>query len=172
MNYEELNNLWKNQREQYKLWENELLQHARSLRDHFEEKLNFPHKSWLEHGTNKERLYVELVDFFNKNKPERKRLDSSSITPEGSLVFGVGITFDHGLESYPKEGMFIPIAIRYKDKSLEYSIFDIEPSGSFGDWTKDKDALYLTATKMIHEYLSHDPYDGFDQPKRAIGFVA
>lgn len=171
MNYEELNIAWRTQREQYQLWEIRLLHHARDLRDHFEEKLNLPHTSWIAYDTKEEHSYVDLVDISDGGNPRRKSLNNESITKEGTLVFGISITFDYGPETYPKRNIFIPIAVRYKNMKPEYAIHSFEGNQPAEPWVQDKDALYSTATKMLHEYLSHDPHNGFGKPERAIGFI-
>lgn len=172
MDYEELNSLWIMQREQYQLWEDRLIRYAKQLRDYFEEKLSLPKKTWVIYDTKEEHRYVELVDFFNKNESKIKNPSNTSITPEGFLAFGISITFNHGLDTYPKQNIYIPIAIQYNEKRLEHAFFDTESNSVSEGWIVEKDDFYEKFTKKLHDYLSHDPHDGFDIKTNQIGFLA
>ncbi|EMR0602256.1 hypothetical protein D7Y46_04285 [Stenotrophomonas maltophilia] len=171
MNYEELNKAWKTQREQYLLWERRLMHHAQEVCDHFEEKLRLPQASWTTYDGTEERPYVELVDLSDRSKPKRGAPSNKSITDEGTLVFGIGIIFDHGPDSHPKRSISIPIAVRYNKMNPEYAVHSFEGDQPAESWVQDMDTLYSNATKKLHEYLSHDPHNGFAKQERAIGFI-
>lgn len=172
MIYDELNSSWKTQRERYQLWEIRLLHYAKQLRDYFEERLSPPATSWINYQTKEEHNYIELVDFFGEAKPTRKNPSNTSITPDGFLAFGISITFDHGPDTYPKQNIFVPIAIRYNGQKLEHAFYDMDSNSVSEAWTADKDAFYAMFSKRLHDYLSHDPHDGFGQKKKGIGFLA
>lgn len=170
MEYNELVELWKKQREQYQLWEVRLTFGSQKLRDQMEAALNLSVKKWLNYDTKEEHRYVELVDFYRKPKAERNPPKADSITPKGELVFGMSVTFDHGPNSYPKSNMYIPIAMRFNQNKIEYARFNTENDCAEQEWTTDGEEF---CSKMIKQYaddFNHDPHAGFER-KTQIGFM-
>lgn len=170
MEYTELVELWKKQREQYQLWEVRLTFSTEKLRKEMETALNISVNEWINHETKQKNRYVELVDFYGKEKAERKPPKADSIAPNGELVFGVSVTFDHGLNSYPKANLYIPVAMRFNQSKIEYARFDMENDCAKQEWTTDGREFCKRLIKQYADYFEHDPHSGFGR-KTQIGFV-
>lgn len=165
MKYNELNGAWQNQLQQYSLWEMKLNMSPRHIRDFLEERLSPPQKSWKHPETNEEHRYVEIFDIYNKSTPQKGSPNSSAITKKGVLVFGIGVTLDHGPDTYPKKTLNTPLCIRYKDGSLEYGFYDQNNDEAFNEWVSDKESFYEKFVKSLYEHLSHDPHNGFGEKR-------
>lgn len=170
MEYNDLVELWKKQREQYQLWNVRLMQSAEILRNEMEKTLNLPVSEWTEHETNRKRRYVELVDFYMKKKPVRTSPSDDSITSEGELVFGVSVTFDHGANSYPKESLYVPVAIKFNQNRIEYAFYNSEMNTADHEWTADIAEFCSKSIKRYADYLGHDPHSGFGK-RTQMGFI-
>ena len=169
MTHDEIISLWKKQRDQYQAWQIALRKTAELLRKTIEELLQPPAETWLDTQKNKNYRYIDLVDISKKDKPRGIPLSSESITPTGELVFGLGITLDHGVTTYPKSLFHIPVAIRFINKQPEYSLFNTDTWAS-EKWEKDLDKFCQTILSEIVQYLSFDPFDG-QKKTTSIGFI-
>lgn len=171
MNYTDLAELWKSRRLQYQEWQLCLLHSPKALCSALEAKLAPPAKTWKELDANTTHPYVEIVDFYGLDKAERKPLGEDAITPEGFLIFGISVTFDHGVQSYPKQAIYVPAASKLTQNGVEFALFDTHTGApEVGSWTKDAETFCQKLIGCYKEYLSHDPHSGFSK-KTKIGFV-
>lgn len=170
MEYNELVELWKKQREQYQLWEVRLTSSTEELRKKMEDALKIPVNEWVNQETKERNQYVGLVDFYRKEKAERKPPKSDSITSNGELVFGVSVTFEHSPNSYPKVNLYIPTAMRFSKSKIEYARFNTENDCAEQEWTTDSEEFCKRLIKQYADYFDHDPHSGFGR-KTQIGFV-
>ena len=171
MKYAELTELWKKQREKYKNWQIGLMQNAEKLRIKMEEYLQPPAEKWKEDDKPITHNYIALVDLSKEDRPISGNISRESITNEGELLFGLGITFDHGVNTYPKQLLHIPVAIRFFENNPEYSFFDTETGGIEKPihWEKNIDQFCETMVSRIVAYLNFDPFNG-PKGKSSIGF--
>ena len=170
VNYEELVALWKSQRNQYQEWELKLLRSPEFLRGSVEKVLSPPNAAWKEFKTNVPYRYVEIVDFYGRDKPMRRDPRDEAIRPDGILVFGIGVTFDHGIDSYPKQEIFIPVAARFTLSGPEFTLFNRDEDAPEQNWTKSTEEFSKKLIDRYKDYLSHDPHTGFGNKTR-MGFL-
>ena len=170
MNYEELSALWKKQDDLYSQWRQKLFASASLLRNDIEECLNLESQAWQNPETNQEIPYITIINFYPERDAIEKRLNGESITENGELIFGIGITFERKANSFPKESIYIPVASRFNNNEIQYSYFDLEKECPAQEWTTDIRAFSERQLRKLGEYLSHDPHNGFEN-KITMGFI-
>ena len=170
MKYEDLNRLWQEQRRKDQEWHHNLVRTSVSLRDSVFALLAPPHETWQEFNSKMPQRYVEVVHFYGLDKPKRGHIGELSAATGGILIFGIGITFDNGLDSYPKNDIYVPVASKFITGSPLYSFFDRDKDAPDGDWTMGADSFAGKVLKRYKDYLSHDPNQGFET-RAKFGFV-
>lgn len=172
MNHSELTELWKKQQERYQEWEVQLMRTAEKLRCKIEEILQPPQEGWKELDKPIRHRYIDLVDITKDDKPRGKVLSRESFTSEGELVFGLRITLDHGVQTYPKNLFHVPVVIRFVENNPEYSFFDTEnwQPDQPERWEKNLDSFCQTIISHVAEYFGYNPFDG-PKKKSSIGFI-
>lgn len=181
MNYEALIGLWKKQSELVERWKKDLLENAEKLREHVEKALGAPTEKWEDPETHKKYRYVEVADMFVKeaskeevsgeeaSDEEGQGLSGKSMTANMELVFGISITLEKGLSSDHRSIYNLPVAIRFTDNELEYSLFDPEKV-EFIEWESDLDKFTELIFEKIEEYFRFNPYIG-PRDDLEIGFL-
>jgi len=170
VSYEDLAKLWKDQKRLDQEWELKLLRAPMSLRDSVNALLAPPEESWTELETKVPQRYVEVVDFYGREKPDRRSLQNQSIRPDGVLVFGIGITFDNGLNSYPKNDIYIPLAVKVTRDGPEFAFFKKDMDAPDQPWSRNVEEFSKKIIGRYKKYLSHDPHTGFGNKSR-MGFL-
>lgn len=166
MKHNELNELWRMQRQKDQKWHLQLVGSAYSLRNAVREILKPDPPVWQDFNTKANNEYVEVVDFYGLDKTRRGDLRDLQATSVGILVYGLAVTFDHGPGSYPKQDIFIPIASRLIGSNAEYALFDREKNSPDNHWENDAHAFASKLIDRFKEYLSHNAYDGFDKRQK------
>jgi hypothetical protein len=169
MKYEELNKLWQDQRKRDQDWHHDLIRSAVALRNSVAELIAPPNETWQEFNTKATHRYVDVINFYGLKKSERGNPGALSSTGNGVLIFGIGITFDNGHDTFPKQDLFVPVACKYVVDAPVYSFFNRDTDSSDGDWVKGPDQFAVKLVKRYKEYLSHDAYQGFET-RAKIGF--
>lgn len=169
MNYEHLARMWGEQRDKFQEWEFNLLRGPHLVRNRLEEILDLPQSTWTESENGSVHKYVELVDFYQKETVERRPPRGDSITEDGVLVFGVGITFDRGLNSFPKQNIYTPVAMRLVASGPEVCLFDRDSDRPSNEWTQSIDDFCNLLLTRYEESFKHDPYTDFNGQRR-MGF--
>lgn len=171
MKYSELNDLWKLQKEQYTLWLRSLNQQAAKLRNEVLGILQPASEEWTNPDNGHKRSYVELFDISDKPQPvSGLGFTSESLTDVGELIFGIAITFDHGLQTFPKKTQYMPVSLRFINKEPQFSFFNMQTRKSESKWEPDVKVFAKTLVDEAAKHLMFDPLDG--PPNRSsIGFL-
>ena len=172
MNRTELNDLWKSQRKEIERWQESLVREAVKLYKSVSARLQPDPETWPDFGTGEQRKYVDLLDISEKPQQLRGGFTHKSFTDEGELFFAIQVTFDQGLRTYPKTQLHVPIAVRYKAGTPQFSFFDtqsktVEPQAQ---WNADIGVFTEAVISRIEKYLRFDPFHGPRSPS-SIGFL-
>lgn len=168
--YESLAEMWKGQRERFDEWRHSLTREAHALRNAVASKLGGPER-WESHDGKEQRRYVEIIDLSVATKPVGAAFAQDAITDEGELYFGIQVTFDHGVNTYPKTLYHIPAAIRFHSGQAQFSFWDTQSHHAEGSsWLSDRDAIASQVVERLVRHLSFDPFAGASQ-RPSIGFV-
>lgn len=170
MKYDDLSGLWKKQEDLYGEWRRKLFASVTALKNGIEENLELKQSFWINPQTKRETPYITIINFYPERESLGKRLDEESISPKGELIFGIGLTFDHDINSFPKETIYIPVASRFCNNEIQYSYYDFEKEMPLQEWTSDISAFCQKQIQKLGEYLSHDPHSGFEN-KITMGFL-
>lgn len=171
MNYEELSGLWKKQEDLYSEWRRKLFVSAATLKNILEERLELKQSFWVNPQNDRKTPYITVVNFYPEKENFGKILDEESISPKGELIFGIGLTFDHDINSLPKEIIYIPVASRFYKNEIQYTYFDLEIEIPLQEWTSDVIAFCEKQIQKLGEYLGYDPHSGFEN-KITMGFLS
>jgi hypothetical protein len=171
ISYEHFRKLWLEQTELYIKCTDDLIRGAYTLRSRLAELIKAPEK-WIDPVNSKEHRYIEIISLKTKASPDNTQDLSESINEKGVLPVGLSIALDHNINSYPKTLFHMPVALRYADKELQFSLWNPEldePEGKL-NWTSDLDSFLSELLSQIEKYFTHDPYSGFEK-KPQFGFT-
>jgi hypothetical protein len=169
MNYEAVTRLWKEQNTLFETWEKDLVKKADELRAHLERVLAPPAESWEDPEPGKKGRYIDIVDILEAQTQSAEGLSNKSLTDNYELIVGLSITLENGSDSHPKSIYKLPVALRYIDEELEYTIFDIEKE-EFLEWENDIDHFTEAIFDQLENYFSFNPYVG-PRDDLKIGFL-
>ena len=101
-----------------------------------------------------------------------RTLPMDAVTDDGAVYFGISIILDDAPHTYPKNGHYFSIAVRYSRGVIQYSFWDGETLEQFeGErWTDDGEGFAQEIVKRLLSTLSSDPKDGVRE-RGPIGFV-
>jgi len=169
--YEDLAKLWKNQEECFSKWRMALTREVHQLRNEVVSKISSP-DSWETHEEKETRHYIEILDLKNPDKPVPTKYISDTTTDNGELYFGLGFTFDNGVNTYPKASYHVALAIRFINNKPEFSFWDVQMKEIKGgsNWISDRQIFIDKVIQLMKNSFSFDPFDGPDR-RLAIGFV-
>lgn len=171
MKHTELTDLWKNQTNQFQLWQNSLDQQAAILRDEVSGILKPIPEEWTDPKNGHKLHYIELYDISDKPRPVfDEGFSSQSLTDEGELIFGIAITFDHGLDTFPKTIRHMPVAVRFKNKVPQFSFINMQTKNPESEWDPDINNFAEALVNKIANYLKYDPFEG-PRTRSSIGFL-
>lgn len=171
MKLTELNDLWKRQTDQFLLWQNSLYQQAAILHNEVSGILQPTPEEWTDPKSGHKLKYVELYDI--SDTPRRvfdEGFSSESLTDEGELIFAIAITFDHGLDAFPKTIRHIPVAVRFKNKAPQFSFINMQTKKPESEWDPDIKNFTEALINKIASYLKFDPFEG-PRSRSSIGFL-
>ncbi|MCX5817145.1 MAG: hypothetical protein NTX75_13065 [Proteobacteria bacterium] len=171
MNLSELNDLWNTQRQQYKIWFDNLNKQAATLRNEVWEILQPTLKEWTSPENGPKRSYVELHDISEKPQPvSGLGLTSKSLTDMGELIFGIAITFEPAPNAFPKTTHYMPVAVRFINKAPQFSFFDKTSGRPDSKWEQD---IKIFANTLVDEMIKHLSFNPLDGPRTSsrIGFL-
>jgi hypothetical protein len=167
----ELNDLWKRQTDQFLLWQNSLYQQAALLRNEVSGILQPTPEEWTDPKSGNKINYVELYNI--SDKPRRvfdEGFSSESLTDEGELIFGIAITFDQGLDTFPKTIRHIPVAVRFKNKVPQFSFINMQTKKPESEWDPDINIFADALVTKIASFLKFNPFEG-PRSQSSIGFL-
>ena len=170
MQHSELSELWRKQRRNDEDWHRQLVGSAIKLRNSVRELLNPDPSTWQDVNTKAKNEYVEIVDFYGLDKPNRGDLRNLNADSAGVLVYGIAVTFDNGPDSYPKHDIYIPVASRLMGSDPEHALFDREKESPDNNWHSDLEAFSRKLVERLKDYLSHNAFDGFEK-RQKFGFI-
>jgi hypothetical protein len=171
ISYEHLRQLCLNQIELYIKCQDDLIKGAYTLRNRIAELIKAP-EEWTDCLTSEKHRYIEIISLKTKTNPDNPQDLCESINEKGILPVGLSIAMNHNINSYPKTLFHMPVAIRYMDNKLQFSLWNPEldePEGKL-NWTSDLDGFLFELLSQIEKYFSHDPYSGFDKQPQ-FGFT-
>ena len=175
MQYSELNNLWIEQTEQYKLWRNSLIVNVEKLRSEVMTLLQPPRDVWIDINTKEQHRYVELYHISDNPRPIRGGFSDDSFTENNELVFGISVTFEHGSNAYPKQVLNMPVAVKFSNKIPEFAFVNCESKLPEGSWYSDVGKFAESMITKMLEYLRYDPFVGVADEnivkRTSIGFI-
>ena len=171
--FENLRKKWSTQRELFQQWNLDLIQSSFSLRSAIREKLGVDEIFWKDADTNEDRSYVELSKIIGDKSEVIEVADSTMISEDGGLIFGISITLDHQSNSYPKGRYNLPVVIQYFAKELKYNFWDVveEAPEKDSNWLNSEDDIANKIIERLDLYFSFDPKEGVNEKNR-IGFIS
>lgn len=158
ISHDELCKMWAQQRKTIIDWQHQLIRAALALRNEVAVKLGAADKTWKSEN-NEVKRYIEAVEI-DENKDNCKLNLGSRIFNEQDIgVFGISITFDHGLSSYPKQAVYMPIGVRALSPQLaEFCDWNSEEQKIRGGakWIADQTAAADLVINRFKEYVADD----------------
>lgn len=166
MNFQELNAQWKAQQEKFQEWRIALLRAAFAVSKEAEAILN-PPSGWTHHETKQEHKYVEIMSGVN-NEMSPLAFGNMEITDNGEGLFCLCITFDHGVNTYPKRRHHAVAAVRFQKGQPEYCRWDSRENQPGSEWQSDAKSFAEQLVQLFADSFSLDPFEGCTRPK--VGF--
>lgn len=169
--FDNLRAKWQNQSDQYREWELGLTSASIRLKNALSEKLGVEDLVWENHDDGQTHQYVQFSNL-ETSKPVGHHPPTEPITDDGELPFGISVTLDRDIKTFPKQGYSIPVVLKYIEKEVHYNLWDSinQTADSQSDWTKDENEMVERIIKLLDLHFSFDPRDGAPQ-KTGIGFI-
>lgn len=171
-NYTDLNELWDTQQIRWREWHQALRAQALRLRQEVETGISAPLQPWSEPRSTEQRRYVEVIDLSDERTRLRGSLPDNAITDDGELIFGLSITFEKAPNTFPKQIVHVPIAVRFSESQPQFGFYDTQCKTleSHTTWETDLTVFVEALLRRVEDYLRVDPFAG-PRKKSAIGFL-
>lgn len=173
MKHSQLCELWASQEDRFAEWRDALPKPCFLLRDAFVAEVESPSEPWVHPVSGEKHPYVSLLYLHPQTIPMKGTPPPDSITERGELMFGLAITLDRDNGAFPKESMYLNLAVRFSSGQAQFTFFSSEreeaevPPG----WVSDVGKFVGLAVDRIRGYLDFDPFDGARE-KTGIGFLS
>lgn len=100
------------------------------------------------------------------------RIPEEALTKKGELMFGFAITFDRDRDSFPKETVYLQLAVRFNAGQSQFSFFNTESDGAETPpgWVSEIHKFVELMLERMRGYVDFDPFAGA-RDKKGIGFL-
>ena len=148
----------------YGAFENAKVQHFRALqgkaaelRQHYEQSLQLPDRSWLD-AQNNGHAYVQIGFINDQGKFEEcGALSLPCNSAELSVDFAIRLTLEKSPGMFPKAGFVIPINVRRQNQSIRFKVIDAKQEFELTGTNDNEEYEFLCAAMSQLVVNNFDP---------------